>query len=125
MQRASARARAWREVLRAFLRGANDKDTHLNRARAVQDIGCLQRTVLSESVWAIARITVLLRTGRKLRPVRSLGRESGRSLRPQRIGLLCGKLKCEVLRKPFLVAAVLLIKLFCRNAVESVETLKR
>ena len=59
-----------RKLLADFDESQNNKDAHSDRVGTVQDIGRLQGAVLGEGVWAIARVTMLRGTGRKLRPVR-------------------------------------------------------
>jgi hypothetical protein len=49
-----------------------DVDAHLNCMSAIQDHGSHDRTVLSKSVGREARVTMLLGTGRNLRPVQIL-----------------------------------------------------
>jgi hypothetical protein len=56
-------------VLAQANEGAHDKDAHLHRSLAAQDIGGHQGAVLGEDPWAVDLAAMQTGTGRKLRPV--------------------------------------------------------
>ena len=60
---------------------ADDIEAHLDRLRAVENIRGHERAKLGEGVGTQPWITMLLRTGRNLRPVEPLRLRYGRNLR--------------------------------------------
>src|SRR5215218_2617641 len=116
-----------REFLAQPDKSPNDKHAHVRCPFAAQDIRRHQRAVLAEDPWPEPGVSMLLRTGRKLRPVLNIALQIiALNVRGCRFGLQLrnfrgGQLKCEVVRKSVAVAPEPFIETPRRYAVKAGE----